>query len=955
MRPHVYVLSMFAAVASPHLAGGFSYVGCFKDCAKGFGPSSRAMPHNAGNIPTANSPAACSAKCPGWEFFAVQDGQDCYCGNGHGYSSQGPSADCNMPCTGNRSVTCGGPCANSVYYNRAGPTPPPPPPPPPAPRWPPLPPIGCETDPSEHDIVWTTPSTSGARGALPLGSGECSASVWVEPNGDVLVYVVKSDSFDELTSRDKLARVRVRMEPPLCPTGAAFSQRLVLRNASVVITGGPQQRSLVLFVDASAAALRLQASSSEAAFSLSATLEVWRVSPAPAQGSFCPSPFPGGWNRSADVLLPASALYGAAAVAVAHANPSATADALVSDTLRRQGIDMGGQPVYNPMRGRTFGAWVSSGGGSAMTRVNATTLASAGPAADHTLMITMLTTVAPTPAPDTREAAIKAWAKAAATLAQTQAATSYESAAELHSAEWARLWNRSYVHVSTPVLVHHQAGDGDVTGDPTALLTLQRYLDLANGRGSLYPVHGGGQAWGADGVGQDPATSNTTCTGPPANSGACNPDDYQWWTYYWQEGRHPYYSALPAGDGADMLPALYRVYRDTIPLHAARVRSWWNHSGAVFPERFYLFGPIDSPTYGCSTPPASPDLATGLYQKYHIMGSLALCNLGLDDWQYHHIMGGDGAAAEAAARERMRDFVMPICLNVTAFYHEHYRLDGEGKLDLFPSQAEETWQCPQPHSRDDCVTNPSSDIAGLWAITTRMLSADFGIRELLSSADLAALTVLRQRIPPLPHGPRPYPPNPTLEDVYLPALRVPPISSNAENVELHAVFPFRLTHFGEPDESLMNMTRAKRTFAQRPFPCHANTNWCEDGNVAALLGLADEAATDVMSAVSSSLLHQATVPGWRFPSWRSGGGDTVPCMMPQSILRQTLHNMLLQHTEAGQILLFPAWPSDWEVAFKLHAPQDTIVSARCTNGSISNLVVTPASRRGDVRVLGCNS
>jgi hypothetical protein len=64
---------------------------------------------------------------------------------------------------------------------------------------------------------------------------------------------VKSDSFDELTSRDKLGRVRVRMEPPLQTTGAAgFNQRLILRNASVVITDATQQRSVVLFVDANA-------------------------------------------------------------------------------------------------------------------------------------------------------------------------------------------------------------------------------------------------------------------------------------------------------------------------------------------------------------------------------------------------------------------------------------------------------------------------------------------------------------------------------------------------------------------------------------------------------------------------------------------------------------------------------------------------------------------------------
>jgi hypothetical protein len=135
-----------------------------------------------------------------------------------------------------------------------------------------------------------------------------------------------------------------------------------------------------------------------------------------------------------------------------------------------------------------------------------------------------------------------------------------------------------------------------------------------------------GQAWGADGCVDDTIPlhpcneSDNPCDAGPTNSGVCSPDSYNWWTYYWQEGRHPYYSALPAGDGADMLPALYRVYAQTLPLHQARVRSWYNHSGAVFPERFvstqptrfwlcvsksfltdclwlqYLFGPIDSPT-----------------------------------------------------------------------------------------------------------------------------------------------------------------------------------------------------------------------------------------------------------------------------------------------------------------------------------------------------------------------
>merc|ERR1712185_822923 len=114
------------------------------------------------------------------------------------------------------------------------------------------------------------------------------------------------------------------------------------------------------------------------------------------------------------------------------------------------------------------------------------------------------------------------------------------------------------------------------------------------------------------------------------------------------------------------------------------------------------------------------------------------------------------------------------------------------------------------------------------------------------------------------------------------------------------------------------MSLARITFAHRMFVCNANQFWCEDGNVAAALGLAENAGADVLAAVSKSL--SKTSPGWRFPIWHAGGGDTTPSMMPQSILRQTLHSMLLQHNRKGEILLFPAWPAGWEVSFKLHAP-----------------------------------
>ena len=49
-----------------------------------------------------------------------------------------------------------------------------------------------------------------------------------------------------------------------------------------------------------------------------------------------------------------------------------------------------------------------------------------------------------------------------------------------------------------------------------------------------------------------------------------------------------------------------------------------------------------------------------------------------------------------------------------------------------------------------------SDIAGLWAITSRLLSSSFGVSPMLTATERAGLRELLQKIPPLPQGPRPY-------------------------------------------------------------------------------------------------------------------------------------------------------------------------------------------------------
>jgi hypothetical protein len=60
-----------------------------------------------------------------------------------------------------------------------------------------------------------------------------------------------------------------------------------------------------------------------------------------------------------------------------------------------------------------------------------------------------------------------------------------------------------------------------------------------------------------------------------------------------------------------------------------------------------------------------------------------------------------------------------------------------------------------------------------------------------------------------------------------------------------------------------------------------------------------------------------------------------------------LQDMLMQ-TVDGKILLFPAWPRDWDCSFKLHAPDNTTVEGELRNGKVTSLTVTPSSRTADV-------
>ena len=63
-----------------------------------------------------------------------------------------------------------------------------------------------------YNVVWNSPSKD-SSGSMPLGNGDIGVNAWVEENGDLLLYVSKTDAWSENVRLLKLGRVRLRLTP----------------------------------------------------------------------------------------------------------------------------------------------------------------------------------------------------------------------------------------------------------------------------------------------------------------------------------------------------------------------------------------------------------------------------------------------------------------------------------------------------------------------------------------------------------------------------------------------------------------------------------------------------------------------------------------------------------------------------------------------------------------------
>eukprot|EP01052_Picozoa_sp_SAG31_P028597 SAG31_NODE_2774_length_5106_cov_5.381748_7_plen_635_part_00 len=415
-------------------------------------------------------------------------------------------------------------------------------------------------------------------------------------------------------------------------------------------------------------------------------------------------------------------------------------------------------------------------------------------------------------------------------------------------------------------------------------------------------------------------------------------EDYRIWgpCQWFQNIRLPYYHMLADGRFEEM-KSLFGFYFRMLAVSKARTKAWYGITGTFFPETKQQTGIYDSGGMGWSCRSASPTVPIpgNTYIRYHREGGLELSLLAVD-WFEHT---GDVAY--------FKEVLLPQIEAYTDYYGQHFNNSADGKLDMFPAQALETWQCKDvPPTRDACVTNPMPQVAGLHALLPRLIALNSSVVE--DAATTEKWVALLKRVPDLPIGPCMQGDGAKRSICLLPGAQLPHTVSNAENADLYAVHPYRV--IGLYAQRELGIT----TYENRKF--RGETGWSEDFMDAALLGLANETAT-------AAIAHAKVAPytGYRWVGFQAGIGAGGPITDHGGVATAGLRYMLMQTgvsvdgVPSSKIVLFPAWPcKDWAVKFKLHAPGQTIVEGRYDgNGTLTGFTVNPENRRADVIFADC--
>lgn len=713
--------------------------------------------------------------------------------------------------------------------------------------------------PDMANVTWDSPSEN-SLGSMPIGNGDIGANVWVEPSGDIVLLLSKSDAHDEFNRLLKLGRIRISFTPS--PAKTPFRQTLRLDNGAIEIRSG--DTSARVWVDANHPVLQVDFES-ETPTEIVLQNEVWRTavrlldrqSGNEHERHSAYGNHPDKQMVNPDTILPPKS----GQIAWCHHNIESQWEA----NLRHTGLESEIAKGLDPVLKRTFGVVVR---GNGLQSVSATSMRTPDPVTALSVQMFALTAFADSP---------DDWLEVAEAMSD-RVSESTEARFAAHEAWWKRYWDRSWIHVSATD--PSQAADAKRVSDA---YSIQRFVTGCAGRGSL-PIKFNGSIFTVDEV--------------------FDPDYRRWGGPYWfQNTRLPYWAMFYSGD-YEFFDPFFKMYLDALPLRKAATRIYYGHDGAFYPETIYFWGNYTDENYGFNREDLPHGITENEYIRRHWEGALELVGMMLEYY-------------DATQDQRFRDTVLvPMAREVTTAFDQHWKRGPDGKVLYHPAQSLETWW--------DCV-NPTPPIAGLTYLLPRLL--ELPVEESIKAA-------WRMQLADQPELPT------ITEDGQtriLPA-REFDRRMNVENPELYAVFPFRLYTQAAGPEPLrvgINTFRSRRNTA--------NIGWQQHPIQAALLGLTDEAKQLAIERASNP------AEGYRFPGFYGPNYDWTPCQDQISVFMTGLQYMTMQ-CEGDRILLLPAWPKDWDVSFKLHAPKQTTVECEVKDGKVVRLEVIPESRRNDVEI-----
>ena len=456
-----------------------------------------------------------------------------------------------------------------------------------------------------------------------------------------------------------------------------------------------------------------------------------------------------------------------------------------------------------------------------------------------------------------------------------------------HKSWWHAFWNRSAVHVSTS-----DEKEKEKVFHVNRGYALQRYMNACSGRGNA-PIKFNGSIFTVD-------THNLE--GKYHGFDA----DYRQWggPYWWQNTRLPYWSMLAAGDYDLMLP-LFEMYRQALPLRKLATQTYYNHPGAFFPETMYFWGTYTDANYGRDRSELPLGMTQNRYIRYYWQSGLELSLMMLDYYSF------------TQDEKTLRQIILPVVQEVITFFDQHWERDQNGKILFDPAMALETY---------NTAVNPLPEIVGIEKVCRELLRLP---EPALSQSQREQYARLITELPEIPMQEM------DGEQVLAPAHEYSG-KQNIENPELYAIFPYR--RFGVGKEEL---EMARRTFENRLIK--QTGGWQQNAIKAAQLGLAGEAAR--LTAEN----FNASTTSYRFPTMWGPNYDWTPDQCHGSVAMTALQRMLVQY-EGDEIYLFPAWPKEWDVNFKLHAPGNTVIEASLEKGEITRLEVTPRKRKQDIQL-----